>query len=351
MKYDIKPLDKSAMDKAQRRLDRLTKPQGSLGRLELLAKQVAGITGNELPALKNKVIFTLAADHGIAREGVSAYPQEVTAQMVYNFLREGAAVNVLAKHVGARVLVVDMGVVAKIKPKKNTSKNFRDKKVSCGTKSFTTGPAMTRSEAVKAIETGFGLVEDEMQHGLDIIGTGDMGIGNTTPSSAITAVITGISVRKATGRGTGIGDKELEAKIAAIEKGIAVNSPDPKDAIDVLAKVGGFEIGGLVGVILGAASHRMPVVIDGFISGAAALIAHSIDRRSRDYMIASHRSAEKGHAVVLEHIGLDPIFDLNLRLGEGTGAALGMGMVEASLKIIAEMATFEDANVAERSDI
>lgn len=347
----LKGLDKAMMDRAQLRLDHLTKPQGSLGRLESLAKQVVGITGMESPKLARKVIFTLAADHGIVREGVSAYPQEVTAQMVYNFLRKGAGINVLAEHVGAKVIVADLGVAVKIKVDKGLSGNFRDAKIGFGTKNFVKGPAMTRMEATRSIEAGIALLDEAWKKGLDIAGTGDMGIGNTTPSSAITAVITGKPVADVTGRGTGLDDDGLNKKISAIEKGIAINNPIPGDGIDVLAKVGGFEIGGLAGVMLAAASRRVPVVIDGFISGAAALIAYTIDKRSRDYMIASHRSVEKGHRIILEYLGLEPIFDLNLRLGEGTGAALGISIIEASIKILTEMATFDSAAVSQKVEV
>jgi len=344
----IEKIDYSLVKKTQNRLDNLTKPQGSLGRLEELAKLIVGITGKENPILKNKVIFTLAADHGVTEEKVSAYPKEVTAQMVYNFLSGGAGINVLAQHVGARVVVVDMGVAEKIRVPKIKVQNFKDKKIGYGTKNMTKGPAMTKEEAIKSIETGIEVFESEFKRGIDIIGMGDMGIGNTTASSAITSVITERPVQDVTGRGTGIDEQTLSKKINVIKKAIRINRPNPKDAIDVLAKVGGFEIGGLAGVILAAAANRIPLVIDGFISGAAALIAYKLEPKVKDYMIAAHRSQELGHRAILEFIGLRPLLDLDLRLGEGTGAALAVGIAEASIKVLTQMATFQSASVSER---
>ncbi len=343
---NIKPLDQDAMKKAKDRQDFLTKPQGSLGVLEEISIKVAGITGNNRPEIKNKIIITMAGDHGVVEEGVSAFPQEVTPQMVYNFVRGGAGINVLAKHAGAKVLVVDMGVATDLEP----AQNFVDKKVAYGTKNMTKGPAMTREEAIRAVEAGIEVVEEEIEKGADIVGLGDMGIGNTTPSSAIVATITGREVKEVTGRGTGIDDSSYEKKVSVIEKSLEVNKPDPEDPIDVLAKVGGLEIGGLVGVVLGAAKNRVPVVVDGFISGAAALIAAELAPQAKDYMIAAHQSVEAGHKILLEHIGLRPILDLNLRLGEGTGAALGISITEASLKVLNEMATFADAGVSESEE-
>ena len=341
----IKPLNEKAMAEAKKRQDSLTKPQGSLGQLESLSIQVAGIKGDPRPRIIHKVIFTLAGDHGVAKEGVSAYPSEVTPQMVYNFLRGGAGINVLARHVGARVVVADLGVAADL----DRHPDLKNKKVAMGTKNMAKGPAMTREEAIRSIEAGMELVEEERARGIDILGTGDMGIGNTTPSSAITAVITGAGAASVTGRGTGLGDEELKRKVAVIEKAIEVNRPDPKDGIDVLSKVGGFEIGGIAGVILAGAGYGIPVVIDGFISGAAALIAASLAPQVRSYLIASHQSVERGHRIILDHLGLKPLLNLDLRLGEGTGAALGIGLTEASLKVLDEMATFAEAGVSEQT--
>ncbi len=343
---EIKGLDYKLMEKAQERLDNLTKPQGSLGKLEDLAKNIVGITGKENPAITNKVIFTFAADHGVTEEGVSAFPKEVTAQMVYNFLNDGAGINVLAKHVGARVVVADLGVASDLKP----HKSLVNKKINYGTKNFAKGPAMTKAEAIKSIEAGIDIFEKEYAKGIDIIGIGEMGIGNTTSSAAIAAVFTKKPVSKLTGRGTGVTDLSLEKKIKIIEKSLKINQPDASSAIDVLSKVGGFEIGGLCGIIIAAAARRVPVVIDGFISTTAALVAYELTPKVKDYMIASHVSVEKGHKIILEHIGLIPILDLNLRLGEGTGAALGINLCEASIKILTQMATFKSAKVAEKTN-
>ncbi|MBN1384249.1 MAG: nicotinate-nucleotide--dimethylbenzimidazole phosphoribosyltransferase [Elusimicrobia bacterium] len=358
---NIQPLDKNIFKQTQNRLDNLTKPQGSLGRLEELAKQITAITEKENPVLEKKTIFTLAGDHGIVDEGVSAYPKEVTLQMVYNFIKGGAGINVLAKHIGAKVVVADLGVASKLQITNDKSQRFRDKKINYGTKNFAKGPAMSKEEAVKSIETGMELVEEELAGGvdpeesrrdlyrIDIIGTGDMGIGNTTPSSAITSVICSVPVEEVTGRGTGINDKALKNKISAIKKGIEINKPDAKNGIDVLSKVGGYEIGGLAGIILAGAIHRIPVVIDGFISGAAALLAYTIQPITKDYLIASHCSVEQGHSIILKHLGLKPILDLNLRLGEGTGAALAISIAEASCKILTQMATFQNAGVSTKN--
>jgi len=343
---NIKPLDKEAMAQARKRQDNLTKPQGSLGQMESLSVQIAGIKGNPRPRITQKVIFTLAADHGVTKEGVSAYPSEVTPQMVYNFLGGGAAINVLARHIGARVVIADLGVAFVLE----RHPDLRDKKVAMGTQNMAQGPAMSKEQAIRSIEAGIELVEEELSKGTDILGTGDMGIGNTTASSAITAALTGANVAAVTGRGTGLDDEGWQRKVKVIQKALDLNRPNPKDALDVLSKVGGFEIGGIAGVILAGARHRIPVVIDGFISGAAALIAAALSPHSKPYLIASHQSVEEGHKVILDHLGLKPLLNLGLRLGEGTGAALGMSLVEAGLKILDEMATFSEAGVSEKED-
>lgn len=354
----IKPLDEGAMAEAQARQDSLTKPQGSLGTLEELSIQIAGIKGESVPRLKHKAIITIAGDHGVVAEGVSLYPQEVTVQMILSFLRGSAGINVLANHIGARVVVVDMGAAGKIEnqvsppeadpPWAENIKSFKDKKVGFGTKNMAKGPAMSKDEAVKSIENGIEVLNEELPNGIDIVGTGDMGIGNTTSSSAICSAITGESAAKVVGRGTGIDDKQLAHKIAIVQAALEINRPNPKDPIDVLAKVGGFEIGGLAGVILSAAAHRIPVVIDGFISGAAALIAVGLSPQAKDYLIAAHVSAEPGHRGLLEFLGLPPLLNLKMRLGEGTGAALGIFLADAAVKILAEMATFAEAGVSEK---
>jgi nicotinate-nucleotide--dimethylbenzimidazole phosphoribosyltransferase len=342
----IKPLNQKAMIEAQARQDRLTKPRGSLGRLEELSIQLAAIQGKSIPQIKDKAIITMAGDHGVVAEGVSAYPQEVTAQMVANFLGGGAGVNVIARQVGVRVVVVDMGVAAELKP----HANLLSRKVAPGTKNMAIGPAMTVEQAIQAIENGINIVQAEITKGLDIVGTGDMGIGNTTPSSAICAVMTGMPVAEVTGRGTGVDDGQLAHKVAVINRALAVNHPNPKEPLEVLAKIGGFEIGGLVGVMLGSAAHRIPVVIDGFISGAAVLLAVALSPELKNFLIASHVSVEPGHRFLLKHLGLKPLLDLDMRLGEGTGAALGIFLTETAAKILAEMATFAEAGVSERSE-
>jgi nicotinate-nucleotide--dimethylbenzimidazole phosphoribosyltransferase len=341
----IGPIDKNLMEKAQVRLDNLTKPLGSLGRLEETAKLIVGITGKAMPSLEKKVVFTFAGDHGVVEEGVSLYPKEVTAQMVYNFLRGGAGINVLARHVNARVVVADLGVACDLEDKEN---KLIHKKIGYSTKNIAKGPAMTKEEAVKSIEAGITIFEGEFKKGIDIACTGEMGIGNTTPASVITAVFTKKPIEAITGRGTGLDDKGLEKKMSVINAALNVNKPNAKDALDVLAKVGGFEIGGLTGVILAAAAYKVPVVIDGFISGAAALIAYGIEPKTKEYMIASHSSQEPGHKIIWEYLGLKPLLDLNLRLGEGTGAALALSIIEASTKILTQMATFKEAGVSEK---
>src|SRR5574340_312864 len=340
----IKPLDKAWLAQAQERLDSLTKPPGSLGRLEELAARYVAIRGELFPPLEKKQVVVFAADHGVVAEGVSAYPQEVTPQMVLNFLRGGAGINVLARHVGVDVRVVDIGVAYEF----GVVPGLIQKKVMAGTKNLLVEPAMGREQAREALQVGVDLATEASREGIGLIGTGDMGIGNTTPSAAITAVMTGRPVAGVTGRGTGIDESAHAHKVAIIQQALDRHRPNQADALDVLAKVGGLEIGGLAGLMLGAAAARVPVVLDGFIAGAAALIAVGLQPRCRDYLIASHRSVEGGHQAILDHLGLKPLFDLDLRLGEGTGACLGMGLVQASIKILTEMATFDEAGVSER---
>lgn len=347
----ITPIKSEYAERAQKRLNSLAKPKGSLGRLEEFAKRLVAITENPMPELNKKVIFTFVGDHGVVDEGVSAFPKEVTKQMVFNFLKGGAAINVLARYVGAKVVVVDVGIdydftkACEI-PFVVGGGLFISKKVLMGTKNIRKGSAMTRQEAEKCIDVGISLADEYSQKGYKIFGTGDMGIANTTPSSAIAAVLTGRSVSEVTGRGTGISDEALKNKIMVIEDAISLNKPDPSDPLDVLAKIGGAEIGGIAGLILGASANRIPVVIDGFISTAGALIAYCLEPKVKNYMFAAHNSMEIGHKVMFEKIGLRPILDLDLRLGEGTGAALAMLMIEAGLRIYKEMATFEEAGVS-----
>ena len=342
----IEPVKQRFSEKARKHLDNLTKPRGSLGRLEDFAAVVVAITEDLSPALNKKVVFTFAGDHGVTEEGVSAFPKEVTPQMVYNFIRGGAAINVIARHVGADVVVVDVGV----------DHDFEDmeglviRKVVKGTANMLKGPAMTREEAVRSVETGILLAEEYADKGYNIFGTGEMGIGNTTPSSAIVSVFSGKSVSELTGRGTGVDDETYKRKIRVIEGSVALNSPDPEDPLDVLSKVGGAEIGAIAGLILGAAYLRIPVVIDGFISTAGALIAYKLKPEVKGYMFSAHKSMEKGHETMLDIIGIKPFVDLSMRLGEGTGAALGIGLIEAGIKIYNEMATFEDASVSKEAE-
>lgn len=338
----IKPVNTQLLTQTQERLDNKTKPPGSLGRLEEFARRVAAISGSLEPDTAKKVVFTFAGDHGIVEEGVSLYPKEVTTQMVFNFLAGGAGVNVLARHVGAEVRVVDVGVDFDFE---NTA-GMLHRKVARGTRNFAKGPAMTRDETLAALKVGIELADGCKDEGIGLVGTGEMGIGNTSPSSAIIAAISGMSVRNLTHRGTGINDAALEHKIRVIEQGLALNSPDSADPLDVLAKVGGLEIAAIAGLVLGCAANSIPVVIDGFISTAGALIASELHPNVRDYIFAAHQSVEIGHSFMLERIGVRPILDLDFRLGEGTGAALAMGLIEVGVKVLKEMATFEQAGVS-----
>lgn len=340
----IQPTDLRLLTQAQARLDRLTKPIGSLGRLEELAARYVMITGEMKPKVPRGAVFTFAADHGVTVEGVSAYPSAVTPQMVLNFLRGGAGVNVLARHVGIEVRIVDIGVNFDFE----AAPGLIHKKIMPGTNNFLVESSMSQAQAEQAVQVGVELATEAAQQGIGLIGTGEMGIGNTTASSAITAIMTGRSVSEVTGRGTGIDDVSYARKVDVVQRALALHRPDSTNAMEVLARVGGLEIGGLAGLILGAAAARIPIVLDGFIAGAAALIAVSLQPRCKDYLIASHQSVERGHQAVLGHLGLKPLFDLDLRLGEGTGACLGMSLVFGAIKIFTEMATFDEAGVSER---
>ena len=341
----IGELDEAAMELARVRQGELTKPPGSLGRLEELSIQLAGITRSLHPGIKNKAVIVMAGDHGVTAEGVSAYPSEVTPQMVLNFINGGAAINVLARLAGARVVVVDVGVAIPLEPHPDLIIH----KVAPGTANMAQTSAMTREQAAQAIAIGEEVVRAEIARGLDLVAAGDMGIGNTTPSAAITAGLTGAPVAEVVGRGTGVDDEGLARKITVVERALEVNRPDPDDPFDVLTKVGGLEIGGLVGVILGASAARVPVLIDGFISSAAGLVAAHLKPEVKGYLIASHLSEEVGHQVILDSLGLRPLLNLGLRLGEGTGAVLAMHLVEAAARIPNEMATFGEAGVTDRA--
>ncbi len=338
----IKIPDKQKYEEALKKLSEQARPAGCLGILENISARLAGIFGTMDVKLKNRIIVTCAGDHGVVEEGVTLFPQEVTQQMVFNFVNGGASVNVIAGHAGARVFVADLGVNYDFRP----DLGIFHKKVRRGTSNFAKGPAMTRDEAVRSIEAGIEIVEELMEkEAIDILGTGDMGIGNTTPSSAVIAAFSGIPVRKLTGRGTGIDDKMLEHKIEVIERGLKINRPDKSDGLDVLAKVGGFEIGGLAGLVLGAAAHGIPAICDGLISTAGALIACGIAPKAKEYLFAGHRSVEAGHRYMLEYLGLEPVLDLGFRLGEGTGAAAAMELLDLSTRILAQIKSFAEVNI------
>ncbi len=340
----IAPVDGEARGRARARLEQLTMPYWALGRLMDLAEDLAGMTGSLKPPVARKTVVTMAGDHGVVQEGVSKYPSEVTPQMVYNFVQGGAGINALARLVGARVIVVDMGVAGDLGDLVREGK-ILSKRVAPGTRNFASGPAMSRDEARRSVEAGIE-VALSLESSTDLFGTGDMGIGNTTPSSAIVSLFSGSSVADVTGKGTGLDDAQRLHKIETIEKAIALNRPDPKDALDVLAKVGGFEIGGIAGLILGAASLKKPVLVDGFISTAGALVAARLAPAACGYMIASHRSMEQGHRIALDCLGKKPLLDLDMRLGEGTGSALAMNLAEAAVRILTEVATFDEAAVS-----
>ena len=340
----ITPADAKWRARAHARLEQLIMPYWALGRLMDLAEDLAGMTRSMKPPVTGRTIVVMAGDHGVVAEGVSKYPQEVTPQMVHNFVTGGAGINALARVARAQVVVVDMGVAGDMSELVRTER-IVSKAVAPGTRNMARGPAMTRDQAVRSIEAGIEIAQG-LVPSTDLFGTGDMGIGNTTPSAAIGAAITGKPVAELTGRGTGIDDQQLERKIVVVQEALHVNSPNPKDGLDVLAKVGGFEIGGIAGLILGAAARQKPVLVDGFISTAGAMIAHSLVPQSADYMIAAHQSVERGHAIMLEHLGKRPLLVLEMRLGEGTGAALAMPLVEAAARLLTDVSTFEEASVS-----
>lgn len=340
----IYPQDFDFRRQAEERLNQLTMPHWALGDLMDLAIDLAGMTRSMHPPVTRKCVVVMAGDHGVTAEGVSRYPAEVTTQMVHNIVRGGAGINALALQAGAEVRVVDMGAVDDFVDLVRAGQVIA-KKIGRGTANMVYGPAMTRTHAVMAVEAGIE-VANLLAPEVDVFGTGEMGIGNTTPSTAIAAVLTGRPVAEVTGRGTGIDDDQLRHKIKVVERAIARNRPDPKDGLDVLAKVGGFEIGGIAGLILGAAAHRKPVLVDGFISTAGAMIACVLEPFVRDYIICAHRSVEPGHGALIDKLGRRPLLDLNLRLGEGTGAALAMNVVEAAVHVLTEVATFAEAGVS-----
>ncbi|MGM0454470.1 MAG: nicotinate-nucleotide--dimethylbenzimidazole phosphoribosyltransferase [Thermodesulfobacteriota bacterium] len=334
--------DETTREAARKRLYEQAKPAGSLGMLEDLSERLAGIAGTIDVRLERKCIVTCAGDHGVVDDGVSCFPREVTEQMVYNFINGGASINVLARHAGASIRVADIGVDADFAP----DLPMFHKKVRKGTSNFRRQPAMERSEAVAAVEAGISIANELADHQrLDMLGTGDMGIGNTTPSTAVIAAFSGIAVKELTGRGTGVDDDGLAHKIRVIEDALAENRPDPDDPIDVLAKVGGFEIGGLAGLVIGGAARQIPVVCDGLIATAGALIACELAPAARAYLFTSHNSVEAGHRFMIDRLGIPPILDLGLRLGEGTGAALAMEILDAATRVLAEIKTFGEVAV------
>jgi nicotinate-nucleotide--dimethylbenzimidazole phosphoribosyltransferase len=346
---EIQPVEQQWIQKAQERTARLVMPTRALGRLHEISERLCGIQQTLEPAINQKAILVMAGDHGVVAEGISAYPQEVTPAMVQTFLVGGAGINAISRQVDADVWVVDMGIIPEIDVTglKGVDR-LRIEKIGNGTDNFTTGPAMSRQAAEKALQVGFEQASRLVESGADIIGTGDMGIGNTTPSAAIGAVITGASLDEMVGRGTGVDDAGLARKRDIVRRGIEVNAPQPEDGLEVLAKVGGFEIGGIAGTILAGAFHRRAVVVDGFISTAGALIAHALCPSVKDYLFAGHCSAEAGHRTMLKHLELEPILDLGMRLGEGTGAALAMGIIEGAVRMFKEVLTFEEAGVTNK---
>ncbi len=344
---EILPLDQRAFEEAQRRTEDLLMPYLALGKLHELSWRVAGIMGRIPGALPRKVVMVGAGDHGVVEEGVSLFPQEVTRQMVFSFIKGWAAINVIARHVGARVVVVDFGVKGAPAPEWLEAKDrFYLMKVKEGTNNISKGPAMTLEEAEEVIRKGMEVFELEAEKGIDAIATGDMGIGNTTAAAAVICAITGHDPEEIVGRGTGLDEEGLRHKVEVVRRALEVNRPDPKDPLDILSKVGGLEIGGICGWILAGARARVPVVVDGFISTSAAMLAVLLEPKVKDYLFAGHRSAEKGHQKALEWLGLWPLLDLDMRLGEGTGACLAFEVLEAAVKVLAEMATFEEAGVS-----
>ncbi len=342
----IQRIDEAWVEKARERTARLAIPPRALGRLHDISEKLCAISGTLSPDVTRRVILVMAGDHGVAAEGVSAFPQEVTGEMVKNFMRGGAAINALARWAGAEVVVVDMGIIPDIDASRcSEDDRFRLCKVGRGTANLARGPAMTREQAEESILHGFRIASEQFARGVQLVGTGDMGIANTTPSAAIGVAITGVSTDTMVGRGTGIDDEALANKRRVIERALATNRPDGSDALDVLSKVGGFEIGGIAGCILAGAYHRRPVVVDGFISTAGALIAYVLCPAASDYLFAGHCSEEPGHRAMLRHLGLEPIIDLRLRLGEGTGGALAMGVIESATRVFKEVLTFEEAGV------
>jgi len=339
----IEPLHQEAAEQTRQHVDQLTKPLGSLGRLETLAVELAAMTGEPFPVTSPPGVIVFAADHGVAREGVSAYPQEVTAQMLLNLTYGGAGINVFARQIGALQTFVDVGVAAEV-----DAPGVCGKRIRAASGNILREPAMTREEAERSIQIGIESAHEIVAEGARVLIVGEVGIGNTTASSAILAALTGVDPDEIVGRGTGLTDEGWQRKKAVVRAVLALHRPDAADPIDALAKVGGLEIGAMAGAILGAASRRVPVLLDGFIATVAAFLAVRLEPAAAGYLIAGHRSQEPGHAFVLKTLGKEPLLDLHLRLGEGSGAALAFPIVEAASRMVREMATFASAGVSDR---
>ena len=339
---NIPSIDNATMKDTFNHFDKLAKPQKSLGRLEEIVARAAGIYGQLSPPIERKVIFLMAADHGVTNEAVSAYSSEITYQMVLNFLKGGAAINVLARHFGVDIVITDIGVKGDLSGRAGVVQ----KKIAPGTKNMAKEPAMSREMAERSIKTGFEVFENSFsKKKIDLVGLGEMGIGNTTAASAIISLLTNSRVEDIADCGAGLPEEAVQRKIEVIKKSLSLNRPVLDDAIDVLAKVGGLEIGGLVGCIFAAARRRVPIVMDGLISGACALLAVRLNPQIKDYLFTSHCSREKGHKIALDHLGMFPIFDLKMHLGEGTGAIFGMNFIETGFKLLNQMAAFDDLSI------
>ncbi|HOM02381.1 MAG TPA: nicotinate-nucleotide--dimethylbenzimidazole phosphoribosyltransferase [Acetivibrio sp.] len=336
----IGELHKEPMDTVQRRLDSLSKPLGSLGRLEDIVRKLAGITGEIYPCVDKKAIVIMCSDNGVVEEGVSSCPKDVTSKVTRNFFRGITGINAFAKHTGSDIVVVDIGVDDDI-----DCEGLVKRKIRKGTWNIAKGPAMTRDEAIKAIEVGISVVGELAKKGVNLLGTGEMGIGNTTTSSAVSTVLTNSKAEDMVGRGAGLSDEALRKKISIVKKAIEVNSPDLNDPVDVLSKVGGFDIAGLAGCFIGASAYRIPILIDGFISATAALVAVRMEPKVQNFIFPSHGSAEPGSKKVLEALGFEPMLNLKMRVGEGTGAALAFHIFDCAVSVYRNMGTFEDAYI------
>ncbi len=336
----IEGLNLDVKEKAKQRIDMLIKPQGSMGKLEEIAEQLCGITGELFPEIRGKSVIVMCGDHGVCEEGVAAAPQQVTVMQTMNFAKGVTGVCALAKQANADIRIVDIGIATDVDSDKITNR-----KIKYGTNNISKGPAMTREEAIKSLEVGIEIATEEIQKGNNLIATGEMGIGNTTPSSAIVSVVGKASPEEVTGVGANLPEDKLINKIEVIKRSIEINNPDSNDGIDILAKVGGLEIGGMAGVMLAGAAHRVPIVVDGFISTAAALIACTIEPKVREFLIPSHSSKEKAAGFASKLLDFKPMLDMNMRLGEGSGAVLAFNIIEAATYMNKEMITFQESGI------